>query len=509
MLRRRHLRPSGATGWRSAPWVGGPASLGRVVSWLRSPWLLALLLLTALRLLAAALLPLSPDEAYYWVWSRDLQPGYLDHPPMVALWIAAGTALAGDNALGIRLLAPLGLMLASLALAGAGNALLPRERPGVWAAALLNAMPVTNAGAVLMTPDTPLFVFWCLALWAVGRLHAAADGRWWLAVGALAGCALLSKYTAALFGAGLVCWLVAEPTARRWWRDWRLYAGGAAAAALFLPVVTWNAAHGWASFAKQGGRAGAGEGFKLRFLGELAAGQLGLASPVLLLLCATGAALAGLAWWRRADAGAGLLAALTLPAAALFLWQATGSRVQGNWPAILYPAACIAAAAFTARRWQRIGAWLGLGLTFLVVLQAGFAPLPLRRGSDPTLARLGGWAGLARDVEAARIAAGASFVAAEEYGLAAELALALPPGVPVVAIGDRWSLFSLPSPPPGQKGLMLRSLRRGEGPSLWPGAVPAAEAVRARGGVEAERYRLLQVETPADTEPMAVLPRPR
>ena len=36
-------------------------------------------------------MPLSPDEAYYWVWSHALAAGYLDHPPMVALWVRAGT----------------------------------------------------------------------------------------------------------------------------------------------------------------------------------------------------------------------------------------------------------------------------------------------------------------------------------------------------------------------------------------------------------------------------------
>jgi len=40
----------------------------------------------ALRLVVAASIPLVPDEAYYWVWSRALAPGYPDHPPMVALW---------------------------------------------------------------------------------------------------------------------------------------------------------------------------------------------------------------------------------------------------------------------------------------------------------------------------------------------------------------------------------------------------------------------------------------
>ncbi|SHJ47178.1 Dolichyl-phosphate-mannose-protein mannosyltransferase [Roseomonas rosea] len=477
--------------------------------WLTDPWLAALLAVTALRLGAAALLPLSPDEAYYWVWGRDLQPGYLDHPPMVAVWIAAGTALTGDGAFGIRLLGPIGLALASLAVAGAGNALMPRLRPGRWAALLLNAMPVTNAGAVLMTPDTPLFVFWCLALWAVARLHASGDGRWWCAVGGLAGCALLSKYTAVLFGAGLVLWLLAEPTARRWWRDWRLYAGGALAALVFLPVVAWNATHGWASFAKQGGRAGAGREFGLRYVGELVAGQLGLASPILFVLCTVGAALAGHAWARRRDAAAGLLAALTLPAAALFLWQATGSRVQGNWPVVIYPAACIAAAALTALPWQRVGAVLGGVLTALMLVQAGFAPLALPRSADLTLARLGGWPDLARAAEEARLQANAAFIAAEEYGLASELALHLPAGVPVVAIGDRWDLFTLPSPPEGQGGIMLRSLRRGDGPSLWPGAAPIGEITRSRHGVEAERYRVLRVETPAGEQPAALMPRPR
>src|SRR5689334_3017812 len=43
--------------------------------------------LTLVRLGVAAWAPLAPDEAYYWVWSRSLAPGFLDAPPMVALWI--------------------------------------------------------------------------------------------------------------------------------------------------------------------------------------------------------------------------------------------------------------------------------------------------------------------------------------------------------------------------------------------------------------------------------------
>ncbi|HEY5300664.1 MAG TPA: glycosyltransferase family 39 protein, partial [Acetobacteraceae bacterium] len=95
-----------------------------------APALLALLALTLVRLAIADLAPLAPDEAYYWVWSRALAPGYLDAPPMVALWVRAGTALAGDGALGIRLLGPLSGALGSILLWDAAERLLPGRRAG-------------------------------------------------------------------------------------------------------------------------------------------------------------------------------------------------------------------------------------------------------------------------------------------------------------------------------------------------------------------------------------------
>ncbi len=479
-------------------------------------WLAGLLALTAARLVVAAVVPLAPDEAYYWVWSRVLQPGYLDHPPMVALFIHAGTLLAGEGAFGIRLMGPLTIALASILLAQAADALFPARRPGVWAAALFNATLIIGLGGILATPDLPLVVFWTAALWAIARLHGSGDGRWWLAFGLLAGLGMASKYTAVLLGLSAVAWLLGSRAAWRWWRDWRLYAGGVLALLAFAPVLAWNAAHGWASFAKQGGRAGLdAPGFTLRYLGELLASQFGLANPLVFVLCAAGTALALTAWWRRGDAAGALLAAMVVPPAAIFLWQATGSRVQGNWPIILYPAACIAAAVYAPRRlltWWKPAVAVGLGLALLGSLQASLAPLPLPRRLDPTLARLGGWDELAAEVEAERRRQGVDFVAAEEYGLAAQLALRLPPGVPVMALNPRWALFDLPRPSSGQTGLLVQSERRDSAPD-WPGAASLARAegplIRARRGIEAERYRSFRVESRADQPPTAVLPRPR
>ena len=64
---------------------------------------LTILALVVLRLGAAAWTPLTFDEAYYWMWSKNLAGGYYDHPPAVAYVIRAGTMIAGDTELGVRL----------------------------------------------------------------------------------------------------------------------------------------------------------------------------------------------------------------------------------------------------------------------------------------------------------------------------------------------------------------------------------------------------------------------
>ncbi len=454
--------------------------------------LAALAALTALRLLVAGAAPLSADEAYYWVWSRALAPGYLDHPPMVALWIRAGTSLAGQGTFGIRLLAPFAAALGSVLLARAAEDLFPGRRLGMPAAALLNATLLLGAGAVTMTPDTPLLLFWTAALWALARLRATGRPAWWLAVGVLAGCALDSKYTAALLGLGIALWLVGVPEGRRWLRTLWPWAGGALAGLCFAPVLLWNAAHGWASFAKQGGRTGDWRPAEaMAHVAELLGSQLGLGTPLVAALCAAGIWAAARRWRQPAPA---LLAALSVPGAAVFLQHALGDRVQANWPAILFPAACIAAAVYAPRFWRPAAA-LGFAITGIVYLQAATAILPLPRRWDPTLIRLGGWDGLARDVAARD----ATFIAADNYGTAAMLAHDLPG--PVVGAEPRWTLFTLPQAAvAGREGLLVRSRRRAgpPDPAPWTSITPAGTATRSRDGVVAEQYDLFRVTARQD-----------
>ena len=464
----------------------------------------ALLLLTALRLAVAATIPLAPDEAYYWVWSRTLQPGYLDHPPMVALWIRAGTALAGETALGVRLLGPLAAAIGSVVLVDAADRLFPGRRLGVPAAVLLNATLMLGAGAVTMTPDTPLLFFAVLALWAVVR--AEADPRWWLLAGLAIGAGLASKYTGALLAVAPVLWIVGL---RRWrvLRSPSVWGGAGLAVLLFAPVLWWNATHGWVSLLKQGGRTGDWAPQRAaQYLGELVGGQIGLATPIVFALFAAGL-------WRmlravrRRDEAAALLLAFAVPGLLLFVEHAIGARVQANWLAVLYPPLAIGAAAVLPR-WQPAAAALGFVLTALIYLQAATAAIPLPRRLDPTLIRLGGWHALAAEADAIRRANGLGFVASEDYGQAAELAWWSPPDASVIGAEPRWQLFRLP-PAPGGTGLLLISERRTQPPDpvFWQDAVPIGRLTRARGGVEAEAFRVYRA-TMVTHAPAVELPRP-
>ena len=471
------------------------------------PALAALATLTVLRLALAAALPLSPDEAYYWVWSRALAAGYLDHPPMVALLIRAGTALAGESEFGVRLAAPLAAGAGSLLLASAGEDLAPGRHAGLIAAALLNASLLFGAGAVLMTPDTPLLLFWTATLAALARGLRSDDGRWWLAAGLAAGLALASKLTALLLLGAVGLWLLALPETRRMLATPWPWLGLGIATLVFAPTLAWNAAHGWAGFVKQGGRVTAWQPARAgQFLGELLAGQIGLATPLVFLLCAAGTVAA----LRRArtDAAAALLAASVAVPGLVFLAHALGDRVQGNWPAGLYPGAALAAAAFAGpawRRWWRPAVLLGLAITATVYVQALAAPLPLPAALDPSLLRLAGWRGFATAVAAERQRAGAGYVAAENYALAAMLAWTLPAGVAVVGLEPRWALFALPDAAPLLRegpGLLVRSAHRAAGDST-----PIATLERRRGASVAETYRLFRLPPGADLAPAVLLPR--
>lgn len=482
------------------PPAGQAPARNDVIAW----FAIALTALTALRLWVCSELPLSPDEAYYWIWSRALAPGYLDHPPMVALFIRLGTWLGGDTPLGVRLLGPFAAALGSVMIWDAGRLVVGRGDAGIAAAMLVNAMPFFAIGASVMTPDTPLMLFWTGTLWALVRLAVSNAAAWWPLAGLFAGLAMASKYTAANLGIAAILWIAVA--ARRQFRRPATYAAAIVAATEFAPVVYWNATHGWVGYAKQGARLVAWQPERaFQYVGELIGGQAGLATPGIFVLCIAGVMVA----WRRVRMADGarwaLLACLSTVPALMMMQHAVGDRVQANWPAIVYPSAVIAATSLSGTRWHRVRVFsvvTGFAVTGLVYLVALVLPPMLPAARDPIARQLSGWDELAKEIERERRAADAEFVAVENYGLASELARELPANAIVVGVGPRWSSFALPHMRLGDKeGFAVTRQQESK-------EAPATLLVKRRVGSDiVETYNMREVRGSALGD-VTLLPRP-
>src|ERR1019366_4606950 len=92
------------------------------------------------------------------------------------------------------------------------------------------------------------------------------------------GLALLSKYLGVFVFAGVGLFLLTSRPHRRWLGTPGPWLGALLAALVFMPVVVWNAQHGWASFAFQG-RRGLRKAFHIEWLLQDIGGQIGYLLP--------------------------------------------------------------------------------------------------------------------------------------------------------------------------------------------------------------------------------------
>ena len=399
-----------AARWRAAP-LRAALSPGSAVG--------ALILGTlVLRLALAWALGLGVDESYMVAAGRAWRVGYFDHPPL-AWWLAwGGEQIFGAGASPVLLRLPFILLFAvSTWLLFRLTTRLFDARAGFWAAVLFNLAPVfgvSTGGWVL--PDGPLDCALLAASLAFLRAIEGGRARWWLASGLAAGLALDAKYSAVLTLAGAAFFLVTTRAGRAALGRWPAYAALGLAALTFSPVLIWNAAHGFASFAFQGGRALGGGWHPWAPLLVLGGEALFLLPWIWLplMVVAGRAVAAGPHAWRR-----WMLVSLAAPPVIAFALIALWARqkILFHWAApgylFLLPllgeavARRIAAGERWVRVWLACSATLVLAGLLLVGSEVRFNWLPemvadFRGGGDPDLQAVD-WTSLRDDLAQRRL----------------------------------------------------------------------------------------------------------
>jgi hypothetical protein len=447
----------------------------------RSRWLLGLCLLW--HLVVGAAFHLSPDEAHYALYASRLAWSYYDHPPLVG-WVQLPAVWAGAHDLGLRVMPLLCWVLSAVGLVSLTQAwsdpAAAQARPhqvdrlsgAAWMVLILWALaPLPQLLGLALVPDTLLMPLVCVLMGLVWRLSHAEAGkntRVWCLLGLVLGLAGLAKYTAVLLGLGALAAL-SWAHGLAMWRSRGPWLALALALAAQTPVLAWNAAHDWGSFAYQFGHASGGGSWRAWRPPAYALAQLGVYGvlPLMGLLVAC----VNLPNSQQAEAAAGarrhvsvgiLSMCFGLPTLLLCIVLSGRAATLPHWTApawvALLPFAAMGCNALWLRRRAAVTAAGALQLLLMLAMSGlllfggvgretgaqATSPPGVKAGKAPTnpVADLYGWDDAARQAAALARAHGVSTLAVMNWSLASRIAWYARP-LPVKVVDRHRGQFDL------------------------------------------------------------------
>ncbi|MBA5629547.1 glycosyltransferase family 39 protein [Moheibacter lacus] len=196
-----------------------------------------ILILFLVNLAQAFFTPISEDEAYYWLWSQNLDWGYFDHPPMVAWWISVGYEFF-QNELGVRLLT---VIFNSLSLFFLWKILNPKTQSQIRLFyGIIASVLVFQVFGFLTTPDAPLLFFTIFYLFSLKKfLEKNSTLSTILLAISFAGL-MYSKYHGVL-----VIVFTLLPIIKIWWRNPKFYLAVLGSLVLYAPHIFWLFENDW------------------------------------------------------------------------------------------------------------------------------------------------------------------------------------------------------------------------------------------------------------------------
>jgi hypothetical protein len=274
-------------------------------------WLLVISALV--RAVLAAWMEFGNDEVYYWTYALYPDWSHFDHPPMVG-WVIQlfSLNLLLDSEFFIRL-ASVVFMTANTYIIYRIGKELKDAMTGLYAALLytasIYAFVITG---IFIMPDTPLMLFWLLAIWmairyfsglprsarndangtfhVIARNEAIQEGSAFrqaqrplllILFGLFAGLAMLSKYSGVFLWVGIGLYILIFN--RKQLKNPYLYLSLLISAICCLPILYWNLKYDFISFSFHSERVGGGS-INFGTLGTELAGEFLYNNPVNFIL---------------------------------------------------------------------------------------------------------------------------------------------------------------------------------------------------------------------------------
>jgi 4-amino-4-deoxy-L-arabinose transferase-like glycosyltransferase len=206
-----------------------------------------LVLLTLVSLLAAQQYGFHRDELASLDNGLHMDWGFVEYPPFTPFMARLSILLFGPSLVGLRFMASLAVTLAML-LTGLMVVELGGSRRSQWVAALsVGIAPIVLFTAHFFSYQTFDYLWWVLAAYLLIRLINTGNPQWWLAIGAVLGLGMMTKYTIGFLAIGIVTGVLFTP-ARKFLKSPWLCAGAGLSFLIFLPNVIWQVQHNFISF---------------------------------------------------------------------------------------------------------------------------------------------------------------------------------------------------------------------------------------------------------------------
>ena len=329
------------------------------------------------------------DEAYYYMYSKHLAWGYIDHGPVVAAIIKFGSVIFGENGFGIRFGGLLLYIIISLYLFHFGKNEFNRNT-GIILSVSYWTNILFHTNGIVTTPDAPLAFFSLLSICMYYNAFFKHQ-KYYIPAGIFLGLAFLSKISVLFIAIGIFLFPIINTHHRSNLKNYRFYLSFVISFLIFFPFIFWNIQNDWAFVKYQGSHIAKAGDFG-SFI-ELWIGLAILLGPVMFYYTITQSVkniFPGFLNNNNSSSRLQYLSLVTIIPLLYFVTHSLFSRFELNWPAPVFYGGIILFSVYIGKDVERykkriLFQWgLSLGLILTITAQTFYPILPVKGKNDIT-----------------------------------------------------------------------------------------------------------------------------